>query len=148
MNRRRFLDSTLKTISAVSCAPFYANALHPFAPQQSPAPAPRPSNASRPQLAITMDDPRLKLEMNLRWPDANSRILKALDSRNVRAALFVCGCRGKPPVPILNYHSVGAQADEYTVTDAQFSQQLDWLAAAGLRTVALHEGRVAEADAA
>jgi len=54
--------------------------------------------------------------------------------------LAVCAaCRGKPPVPILNYHSVGAQADEYTVTDAQFAQQLDWLAAAGIRTLALHE---------
>lgn len=59
--------------------------------------------------------------------------------RWLAAALLVCGCRGKPPVPILNYHSVGAQADAYTVTDAQFSQQLDWLAAAGVRTIALHD---------
>src|SRR5207342_2767725 len=74
--------------------PVFANALHTLAPQQNPTPAPsRKANAPRPQLAITMDDPRLNLEANLRWPDANSRILKALDSRNVRAALFVCGMR-------------------------------------------------------
>jgi Polysaccharide deacetylase len=93
MNRRKFLDSTLKTISAASCAPLYTNALDAFVPQQAPVTQPRSSNAPRPQLAITMDDPRLKLESNLRWQDANSRILKALDSRNVKAALFVCGMR-------------------------------------------------------
>lgn len=54
--------------------------------------------------------------------------------------LVACAaCRGKPPVPILNYHSVGAQADDYTVTDAQFAQQLDWLKSAGIRTLPLHE---------
>jgi peptidoglycan/xylan/chitin deacetylase (PgdA/CDA1 family) len=92
MNRRKFLDSTLKAITTASCAVLHRNALHALVPQQSPA-APRPSNSPRPQLAITMDDPRLKLEANLRWPDANTRILKALDSRNVKAALFVCGMR-------------------------------------------------------
>lgn len=44
-----------------------------------------------------MDDPRLKLDGELRWQEANSRILKALDSRNVRAALFVCGMRVDEP---------------------------------------------------
>ena len=54
--------------------------------------------------------------------------------------LIACAaCRGKPNVPILNYHSVGAQADEYTVTDAQFAAELDWLQAAGFRTIALHD---------
>ena len=54
--------------------------------------------------------------------------------------LVLCAaCRGKPPVPIVNYHSVGVQADDYTVTEAQFAQQLDWLQSAGIRTVALHE---------
>jgi peptidoglycan/xylan/chitin deacetylase (PgdA/CDA1 family) len=92
MNRRQFLNSTLKTFSAVSCTPILSNALYPLATHQS-ASSSRVPNAPRPQLAITMDDPRLKLESNLRWQDANSRILKALDSRNVRAALFVCGMR-------------------------------------------------------
>jgi peptidoglycan-N-acetylglucosamine deacetylase len=92
MNRRKFLDSTLKAISAASCAPFLANSLHALAPHQSGTPS-RNTSAPRPQLAITMDDPTLKLDSNLRWPEANSRILKALDSRNVRAALFVCGMR-------------------------------------------------------
>jgi len=92
MDRRKFLDSTLKTISAVSCAPLFTNALLASSPNQNPPPS-RNTNALRPQLAITMDDPSLKLEANLRWPDANSRILKALDSRNIKAALFVCGMR-------------------------------------------------------
>jgi peptidoglycan/xylan/chitin deacetylase (PgdA/CDA1 family) len=95
MNRRKFLSTTLKTASAVSCAPFLAHSLHALAAHQSGAPT-RNTSAPRPQLAITMDDPTLKLDSNLRWPDANSRILKALDGRNVRAALFVCGMRVEP----------------------------------------------------
>src|SRR5271170_7560568 len=79
MNRRKFLSSSFKTVSVASCSSLLANSLRAAAP--------------RPQLAITMDDPRLKLDSNLRWTDANARILKALDSRNVRAALFVCGMR-------------------------------------------------------
>ena len=94
MNRRKFLDATLKTLSAVSCAPVFTKVLNASAPHQNPSAAPaRNANAPRPQVAITMDDPRLKLESNLRWTDANTHILKALDSRNVRAALFVCGMR-------------------------------------------------------
>src|SRR3979490_1857369 len=93
MNRRKFLGSTLKAISAVSCAPFYTSPLHALVPQQSPSVPPRSSSAPRPQLAMTMDDPRLKLESNLRWPEANSPTLKALENHNVRAAFFVCGMR-------------------------------------------------------
>jgi len=94
MNRRKFLDATFKTLSVASCSPIFAGALAAPAPRQTASSAPsRNANAPRPQLAITMDDPTLKLDSNLRWPDANSRILKALDSRNIRAALFVCGMR-------------------------------------------------------
>ena len=92
MNRRKFLSSALKSVSAVSCAPFFTNSLHAMTPHQAPAPA-RSLNTPRPQLAITMDDPRLTLDIGLQWPDANSRILKALDSRSIKAALFVCGMR-------------------------------------------------------
>ena len=49
--------------------------------------------------------------------------------------LLCAACRGKPDVPILNYHSVGEKADEYTVTEAQFAQQLDALPG----TTSLHE---------
>jgi peptidoglycan/xylan/chitin deacetylase (PgdA/CDA1 family) len=49
--------------------------------------------AERPQVALTMDDPRMDPGARMRWPETNSRILKALSSRNVRAALFVCGMR-------------------------------------------------------
>jgi len=92
MNRRKFLSSTFKSVSAVCCAPILANSLRALAPQQTPAPV-RHLNTQRPQLAITMDDPRLTLDTTLQWQDANSRILKALDSRSVKAALFVCGMR-------------------------------------------------------
>jgi peptidoglycan/xylan/chitin deacetylase (PgdA/CDA1 family) len=59
----------------------------------------------------------------------------------MRAALLLVlclGCRGKPPAPILNYHSVG-EGDEFAVSEPAFEQQLDWLVAQGLRTSSLHE---------
>ena len=40
-----------------------------------------------------MDDPMLNLSSVLQWPDANVRILHAISTKNVRAALFVCGMR-------------------------------------------------------
>lgn len=97
MNRRKFLSSTLKAASAASCAPLFGEALRSVwqAPQNSTQQ--KPWNGQQPQLAITMDDPRLKLDSNIRWQEANSRILKALDSRNIRAALFVCGMRVDEP---------------------------------------------------
>jgi peptidoglycan/xylan/chitin deacetylase (PgdA/CDA1 family) len=92
MNRRRFLSSALKTASAASCAPFFAPVLSPLllakgSAQNSSAKLPRP------QLALTMDDPTLSLDSLMKWPEANARILKAIASRDVRAALFVCGTR-------------------------------------------------------
>jgi peptidoglycan-N-acetylglucosamine deacetylase len=92
MNRRKFLANGMKTVSAAACAPFFRSAFGAYATQQNAAQQ-KPRNGQRPQLALTMDDPKLKLDMNLRWPDANSRILKALDGRGVKAALFVCGMR-------------------------------------------------------
>src|SRR5690348_8556819 len=86
MNRRKFLSSALKT---VSCAPLFANSLHAL----PGAARPRTLSPQPPQLALTMDDPRLKLDTGLQWSDANSRILRALDSRSIKAALFVCGMR-------------------------------------------------------
>lgn len=98
MNRRKFLSSSLSVASAASCAPFFDRALHALSSSQQSASAllltkQKPWNGQLPQLALTMDDPNLKLDNMLRWQDANSRILKALESRNVRAALFVCGMR-------------------------------------------------------
>jgi peptidoglycan/xylan/chitin deacetylase (PgdA/CDA1 family) len=92
MNRRRFLSSAFKTVSAATCVAPLTDALNVLAPQPAPGPT-RTSNAQPPQLALTMDDPRLKLDTGLQWPEANSRILKALDSRSIKAALFVCGLR-------------------------------------------------------
>ena len=96
MNRRRFLSSALKTASAFSCSPLLSRGLHPFlhlenfAPRTSSAPA-------KPQLALTIDDPALNLGATLRWPEANTRLLKAIAARNIKAALFVCGMRVDEP---------------------------------------------------
>lgn len=97
MNRRHFLSATLKAASAASCAQFFGGAASSFWKMpQNPAPQ-KPWNGQKPQLALTMDDPRLKLDLGLHWQEANSNILKALETRNVRAALFVCGMRVDEP---------------------------------------------------
>jgi len=96
MNRRKFLYSALKTVSVASSISLVADSVHALA-QPAKSAQLRATKAPPPQLAITMDDPKLKLDTGLQWPDANSRILKALDSRNIRAALFVCGMRVDEP---------------------------------------------------
>lgn len=54
--------------------------------------------------------------------------------------LLLAACTGgKPEVPILNYHSVGDVAGEFTVPPAAFAQELDWLEANGFHTVSLHD---------
>lgn len=53
--------------------------------------------SGHPQVAITMDDPRVALNPFLDWKEANQRILGALDSRKLKAALFVCGKRVDRP---------------------------------------------------
>jgi hypothetical protein len=92
MHRRKFLASSLKLASAASCAPLFTPALRALSTPQG-IPTSAPTKSTRPQLALTMDDPSTTLDSLMRWPDANSRILKAIASRNVRAALFVCGHR-------------------------------------------------------
>jgi peptidoglycan-N-acetylglucosamine deacetylase len=93
MNRRKFLASGLKTASTWSCAALVSSAMDGFARQRSPASV----NGPKPQVALTMDDPRLRLDTSFRWQEVNARILKAIDAHNVRAALFVCGMRVDEP---------------------------------------------------
>lgn len=53
--------------------------------------------SAKPQLALTLDDPRTNLEEVMSWPEANSRLLKSVALHNVRAALFVTGMRVDDP---------------------------------------------------
>jgi hypothetical protein len=53
--------------------------------------------SGHPQIAITMDDPRVELSPFMDWQEANRRILGALESRKLKAALFVCGKRVDRP---------------------------------------------------
>jgi hypothetical protein len=93
MKRRRFLSSVVKSASAIACAEVFPPALHSLlGPQASTTKTPR-NNSERAQLALTMDDPTLTLGSVLKWQEVNSRILKAIAVKNVRAALFVCGMR-------------------------------------------------------
>src|SRR5436305_2810450 len=63
-----------------------------------------------------------------------------LFNRWLPAFLLCLACaRGRPPVPILNYHSVAPGGDEFTVAPEEFEHQLDFLVSAGLRTVSLDD---------
>ncbi|HYL83994.1 MAG TPA: polysaccharide deacetylase family protein [Candidatus Angelobacter sp.] len=93
MKRRTFLSSAIQTVSAAAYAHLFPFALRSLSAMRSNSSHTPSGNSSRPQLALTMDDPRLSLGSALKWQEANARILKAIAAKNVRAALFVCGMR-------------------------------------------------------
>jgi peptidoglycan-N-acetylglucosamine deacetylase len=93
MKRRTFLSHAIKTASAAVCSRLLPTNLRAFALPQSHAAKISSNNSARPQLGLTLDDPTLTLGSVLKWQEANSRILKAISEKDVRAALFVCGMR-------------------------------------------------------
>jgi peptidoglycan/xylan/chitin deacetylase (PgdA/CDA1 family) len=97
MKRRRFLSCAIKSASATVWSQLVPSALRATLFPQTAVPKTSPNNSERPQLALTLDDPTLKLGSVLKWQEANSRILKAISEKNVRAALFVCGMRVDEP---------------------------------------------------
>jgi peptidoglycan/xylan/chitin deacetylase (PgdA/CDA1 family) len=60
-------------------------------------------------------------------------------NRCIALAIACAACAGKPELPILNYHAIASGADEFTVSEAAFAQQLDWLASAGFHTISLRD---------
>jgi len=97
MKRRRFLSYAIKSASATVWSQLVPSALRATLFPQTAVPKTSPNNSERPQLALTLDDPTLNLGSVLKWQEANSRILKAISEKNVRAALFVCGMRVDEP---------------------------------------------------
>lgn len=87
MQRRSFLHGLLTTTALTT-----AGLLRASSGSSTHASAP-----SRPQLALTMDDPKLDLGAHMTWQEANRRLLEALDKRKLKAALFVCGMRVDKP---------------------------------------------------
>src|SRR5712692_8473874 len=61
----------------------------------------------------------------------------------LRAALLLLllagGAACRPDVPILTWHSIGGDGDEFTVSEAAFAAQLDALRNAGFHPVTFHE---------
>src|SRR5882724_690689 len=92
MRRRSFLHGLLTTTALTT-----SGLLRASSGSSAHAPAPSP-----PQLALTMDDPKLDLGAHMTWQEANRRLLEALDKPKLKAALFVCGMRvDKPEGPNL-----------------------------------------------
>jgi peptidoglycan/xylan/chitin deacetylase (PgdA/CDA1 family) len=93
MKRRRFLSTAAKAGSAAVCSQIVPPAVHALLSLQGAASKSPLNDAARPQIALTLDDPTLKLGSVLKWQEANTRILKAIEAKDIRAALFVCGMR-------------------------------------------------------
>lgn len=53
--------------------------------------------SNRPQIAITMDDPKVDVSPQMGWQETNKRILGTLAGRSLKIALFVCGMRVDQP---------------------------------------------------
>src|SRR5512143_3413294 len=79
MHRRSFIASLGTLAAAVSLG-----SKHLFA-------------SSKPQIAITMDDPRVVPAYGWTAAEVNRRILDALDKHKIKAGLFVCGMRVDSP---------------------------------------------------
>jgi peptidoglycan/xylan/chitin deacetylase (PgdA/CDA1 family) len=95
MDRRSFLRLLRRTAVTAAATRLFDDAAYcaSDALQNSPG-APE---SIRPQIAITMDDPRVDVSPQLGWQETNKRILGTLAGRNLKAALFVCGMRVDQP---------------------------------------------------
>jgi peptidoglycan/xylan/chitin deacetylase (PgdA/CDA1 family) len=58
---------------------------------------PNARESKRPQIALTMDDPKVDVSAQMGWQETNERILGTLAGRKLKAALFVCGMRVDRP---------------------------------------------------
>jgi peptidoglycan/xylan/chitin deacetylase (PgdA/CDA1 family) len=97
MNRRSFLRYLERSaVIGAFARGFDASSLQLLAAKASPK-APQRGPSSRPQIAVTMDDPKIELSPFMDWKEANRRILGTLQSRKLKAALFVCGQRVDRP---------------------------------------------------
>ncbi|MFI5142598.1 MAG: polysaccharide deacetylase family protein [Thermoanaerobaculales bacterium] len=79
MNRRAFLRSLAAGTAGALLAPSLSSA------------------ASRPQVAVTMDDPKVDGAPTMGATEINRRILGHLERHRIKAALFVCGMRVDNP---------------------------------------------------
>src|SRR5712664_3800335 len=93
MKRRKFLFTAAKAGSAAVCSQIVPPAVRALLSLRGAAAKMSPNDAVRPQIALTLDDPTLKLGSVLKWQEANTRILKAIAAKDIRAALFDCGMR-------------------------------------------------------
>ena len=95
MDRRtflHFLNRTAATAAAIRLFDDSAFCASAVFQNSSDTPA-----SNRPQIAITMDDPKVDVSPQMSWHETNDRILGTLSGRNLKAALFVCGMRVDRP---------------------------------------------------
>src|SRR5258708_26317643 len=88
MQRRSFLYGVFTAATALATTRALQTSRGSFLNASAP---------SRPQLALTMDDPKLDLGVHMTWQEANWRLLEALAKRKLKTALFVCGMRVDKP---------------------------------------------------
>lgn len=95
MDRRALLQLLAGTAASRVAASFILNQNARAA--ESTSAANTAALASKPRIALTMDDPALSLNSQIEWREANRRILDTLEKRKLKIALFVCGMRVDAP---------------------------------------------------
>jgi peptidoglycan/xylan/chitin deacetylase (PgdA/CDA1 family) len=95
MDRRSFLHFLQRT--AVTAAATQLLDDSAFGASAASENFPSAFEPKRPQIALTMDDPRVDVSPQMDWHETNERILGTLAGRKVKAALFVCGMRVDQP---------------------------------------------------
>ena len=95
MDRRSFLHFLQRT--AITAAATRLSDDSTFCASGALQNFPNARESTRPQIAITMDDPKVDVSPQMGWQETNDRILGALVRRNLKAALFVCGMRVDRP---------------------------------------------------
>jgi peptidoglycan/xylan/chitin deacetylase (PgdA/CDA1 family) len=95
MDRRSFLHLLQRTAATAAASRLLDDSA--FCLSASTQKSSNARELKRPQIAITMDDPKVDVGPQMSWRETNDRILGTLSRRNLKAALFVCGMRVDRP---------------------------------------------------
>jgi peptidoglycan/xylan/chitin deacetylase (PgdA/CDA1 family) len=91
MDRRSFLLLLQRTAATVAATQLLGDSR--TSASSSLQDSPFAYQTKHPQIALTMDDPKVDVSAQMGWQETNERILATLAKRNLKAALFVCGMR-------------------------------------------------------
>jgi len=91
MHRRSFLRFLEHSAVVAATARWFDASSLPLFAAPAGSKTVQQGTSNHPQVALTMDDPKVDLSPFMDWKEANRRILAGLDARKLKAALFVSG---------------------------------------------------------